>query len=159
MGSAAAYHLAKRGEPVVLIDQFPPGHQRGSSGGAARITRHSYADPVYARLMLDAFRAWRELERDVCQPLYIRTGGVSICPRSVDYVAQVASSLASIDIPHRRMTGEELNKALPVFGVPGDVDVVFEPDAGLIAAALAISRQVQFAREVGGDATELRFSQ
>ena len=44
MGSAAAYHLAKRGEPVVLIEQFELGHSRGSSHGAARITRHSYAD-------------------------------------------------------------------------------------------------------------------
>ena len=44
MGSAAAYHLAKRGEPVVLLEQFALGHDRGSSHGAARITRHSYAD-------------------------------------------------------------------------------------------------------------------
>ena len=64
MGSAAAYHLARRGEPVVLIEQFALGHDRGSSHGAARITRHSYADPRYARLMPAAFRAWRELEAD-----------------------------------------------------------------------------------------------
>ena len=36
MGSAAAYHLARRGEPVLLIEQFPLGHDRGSSHGAAR---------------------------------------------------------------------------------------------------------------------------
>ena len=64
MGSAAAYHLARRGEPVVLIEQFALGHDRGSSHGAARITRHSYADLAYARLMPAAFRAWRELEAD-----------------------------------------------------------------------------------------------
>ncbi len=34
MGSAAAYHLARRGEPVVLIEQFELGHDRGSSHGA-----------------------------------------------------------------------------------------------------------------------------
>ncbi len=110
MGSAAAYHLARRGEPVVLVEQFALGHDRGSSHGSARITRHSYADPVYARLMLDAFRAWRELEADAGQPLYIRTGGVSICPESADYVGRVAGSLASIDVPHRRMTGREWNR-------------------------------------------------
>ena len=102
MGSAAAYHLARRGEPFVLIDRFEQGHSRGSSGGSARIARHSYADPDYARLMVDAFRAWRDLERDVCRPLYHRTGGVSTCPPTVDYVARVAASLATVDIPHRR---------------------------------------------------------
>src|SRR5438552_13571303 len=76
MGAAAAYHLARRGEPVLLIEQFAIGHDRGSSHGAARITRHSYADPRYARLMLDAFRAWRELEADAGQNLYLRTGGL-----------------------------------------------------------------------------------
>ena len=40
----------------LLVEQFALGHDRGSSHGAARITRHSYADPAYARLMLDAFR-------------------------------------------------------------------------------------------------------
>src|SRR5262245_23317058 len=90
MGSAAAYHLARRGEPLVLIEQFPFGHDRGSSHGAARITRHSYADVRYARLMPAAFQAWRELEADGGQPLYIRTGGVSSCPTGDEYVAQVA---------------------------------------------------------------------
>src|SRR5277367_7185700 len=115
MGSAAAYHLARRGEPVVLVEQFALGHDRGSSHGTARITRHSYADPAYARLMPAAFRAWRELEADAGRTLYVRTGGASICPESVDYVGRVAASLASIDVPHRRMTGREWNRCSPTF--------------------------------------------
>src|SRR5271165_7268446 len=88
MGAATAYHLARRGEPVILIEQFALGHDRGSSHGAARITRHSYADPVYARFMPAAFRAWRELEADAGESLYIRTGGVSFSPPQVDYAAR-----------------------------------------------------------------------
>src|SRR5437016_4385033 len=99
MGSAAAYHLARRGEPVLLIEQFELGHDRGSSHGAARITRHSYADPAYAALMPAAFRAWRELEADAGEPLYIRTGGVSFSPPGVDYAARVAANLAELGVP------------------------------------------------------------
>ncbi len=94
MGAAAAYHLARRGEPVLLVEQFAIGHDRGSSHGAARITRHSYADPRYARLMPAAFRAWRELEADAGESLYMRTGGVSFSPPGSDYAARVAASLA-----------------------------------------------------------------
>ena len=72
MGSAAAYHLAHRGEPVLVLEQFALGHDRGSSHGAAMITRHSYADVRYARLMKEAFQAWRELEADAGQPIYVR---------------------------------------------------------------------------------------
>ena len=154
MGSAAAYHLAGRGEPVVLVEQFALGHDRGSSHGAARITRHSYADPAYARLMLDAFRAWRDLEADAGQALYIRTGGVSISPESVDYVGRVAASLDSIDVPHRRMTGREWNRCSPAFGLDPTDDVVFEPDAGLLAASRAVALQVELARARGGEVIE-----
>src|SRR5512135_2371135 len=130
MGAAVAYHLARRGEPLLLLEQFALGHDRGSSHGAARITRHSYADPRYARLMLDAFRAWKELEADAGQNLYLRTGGVSPCPPGVDYVAQVAASLQAIGVPHRRMTVRALHPALSFFDDPVHTYVVFEPDAG-----------------------------
>jgi len=109
MGSAAAYHLARRGEPVLLFEQFPLGHDRGSSHGAARIIRHSYADPSYARLMPAAFQAWKALEADAGQSVYIRTGGVSFSPAGVDDVTRVAANLESIGIPLRRphSTGPE----------------------------------------------------
>jgi sarcosine oxidase len=153
MGSAAAYHLARRGEPVLLIEQFRLGHDRGSSHGAARITRHSYADERYARLMPEAFRAWRELEADAGRPLYIRTGGVSFGPPGVDYVARVAACLEAIGVPHRRMSGRALREALPAFEVPDDYDAVFEPDAGLISAAQAVAVEVELARRHGGERT------
>ncbi|ODT99879.1 MAG: amino acid oxidase [Planctomycetes bacterium SCN 63-9] len=155
MGSAAAYHLARRGEPVVLLEQFPIGHDRGSSHGLARITRHSYADPAYARLMPDAFRAWRELEAEACESLYVRTGGVTLCPPGNDYVARVTASLEMLDVPHRRLTGHELNRANPAFGVADDVDVVFEPDAGMLCAAKAVRLQVALARQIGGEKTQV----
>jgi sarcosine oxidase len=155
MGSAAAYHLARNGEPVVLIEQFPLGHDRGSSHGAARITRHSYADARYARLMPAAFQAWKDLEADAASPLYIRTGGVSLSPDGVDYVAQVAANLQEMGIPHRRMTGVEWNRINPDFSVPPTYDAVFEPDAGMLAAAKAVALQVELARTRGGGKTQV----
>jgi sarcosine oxidase len=155
MGSAAAYQITRRGEPVLLLEQFHLGHDRGSSHGAARITRYSYADARYARLMPAAFQAWRELEADAGQTVYIRTGGVSLSPGGVDYVAQVASSLKEIDVAHRRMTGAEWNRSNPVFSVPATHDVVFEPDAGMLAAARAVALEVELAQARGGKQTEV----
>lgn len=153
MGAAAAYHLARRGEPVLLVEQFALGHDRGSSHGAARIIRHAYADGRYARLMPAAFRAWRELEAEAAQPLYVRTGGVSFNPPGVDYVARVAEALEAVAVPHRRLTGRALRQALPMFVVPDAYEAVFEPDAGLISASRAVALQVELARRLGGDRT------
>lgn len=155
IGSSTAYHLARRGEPVTLVERFSIGHDRGSSHGASRIARHSYADPAYARLMVDAFQAWRELEADAGVPLFVRTGGLSICPESQDYADRVARSLESVAIPHRLMSGRDLNRAIPTFRVGESDHVVFEPDAGLIAARRAIEAQVGLARRLGGDRTEI----
>jgi sarcosine oxidase len=155
MGSAAAYQLARRGEPVLLLEQFNFGHDRGSSHGAARITRHSYADLAYARLMPAAFQAWRELEAEGGEPLYFRSGGVSFSPPSCDYVARVAANLESIQVPHRRMTGAAWNRAHPVFSIPDAYDVVFEPDAGLLAADRAAACMRRLAMAHGGERAQL----
>lgn len=153
VGSAAAYHLARRGEPVVVVEQFGLGHDRGSSHGAARIIRHSYADSAYAMLMPEAFRAWRELEADAGQPLFLRTGGISVSPPGGGYVNSVTENLAAMGVPHRRMSGSELHKAIPVFGVPDDSDVVFEPDAGILAARRILKAEIDLARHYGGEKT------
>jgi sarcosine oxidase len=155
MGAAVAYHLARRGEPVLLIEQFSLGHDRGSSHGAARITRHSYADARYARLMPAAFQAWRDLEADAGQPLYIRTGGVSFCDQGEDYVSQVAANLSEMGIPHRKFTGAEWNAVNPAFALPHSHDVVFEPDAGMLAAAKVVALQIELARCHGGARTQV----
>ncbi len=155
MGSAAAYHLARRGERVVLLEQFALGHARGSSHGAARITRHSYAEPAYARLMPEAFRAWRELEADAGEALYIRTGGVSFSPSGVDYVAQVAANLADLGVPHWRGSGRAWSQRHASFSLPDNYDVVFEPDAGMLSAARALALQIELARHHGGDRVQV----
>jgi sarcosine oxidase len=151
MGSAAAYQLARRGEPVVLLEQFALGHDRGSSHGAARITRHSYADSRYATLMPAAFRAWKELEADAGEALYIRTGGVSFSPPQIDYAARVAANLTELDVPHWRGSGRAWNQRHSMYGLPDRYDVVFEPDAGMIRAARAVSLQIELARDYGRD--------
>src|SRR3954453_20051425 len=64
MGSATAWWLARRGVEVVLLEQFEPGHTRGSSHGGTRIFRLAYYDPFYVRMAQATLPLWRELEDD-----------------------------------------------------------------------------------------------
>jgi sarcosine oxidase len=102
-----------------------------------------------------AFRAWRDLEADAGESVYIRTGGVSYSPPGVDYVARVAENLEALGVPYWRSTGREWNQRRPTFGLPADYDVVFEPDAGLVAASRALAIQVELARIHGGPRTRV----
>jgi len=151
MGLAASYQLARRGEPVLLLDQFSLGHDRGSSHGAARIIRHSYADPAYARLMPAAFDSWRQLEADAGETLYLRTGGVSFGPADASYVVSVASSLAGLGVAHQRTSGQEWSRRHPSFRLHGDFDVVFEPDAGILKAARVLQVEAELMLRLGPD--------
>src|SRR5437762_284429 len=75
-GSAAAYHLARRGLRVLGIDRFARGHTLGSSGGLSRIIRLAYYEhPGYVPLLRRAWELWRELERESAERLLTRTGG------------------------------------------------------------------------------------
>ncbi|GFN92900.1 peroxisomal sarcosine oxidase [Plakobranchus ocellatus] len=63
-GSSCAYNLAKEGMKVLLIEQFPLPHIRGSSHGQSRITRYAYSKAFYVRMMVDCFPMWAQLEKE-----------------------------------------------------------------------------------------------
>ncbi|MCY3979547.1 MAG: FAD-dependent oxidoreductase, partial [Chloroflexi bacterium] len=58
MGSAAAYYLSKRGQRVLLLEQFELDHRKGSSYGYSRIIRYPYDHPEYVELMKDTVPPW-----------------------------------------------------------------------------------------------------
>jgi sarcosine oxidase len=52
MGSAALWHLARRGQKVLGIERFDLGHNMGSSHGLNRIIRLAYFEhPNYVPLL------------------------------------------------------------------------------------------------------------
>jgi sarcosine oxidase len=64
MGSAAAYHLASRGQRVVAFDRFEPGNDHGSSHGESRMIRLAYFEhPSYVPFARHAYANWRALEQ------------------------------------------------------------------------------------------------
>ncbi len=74
-GSAALWHLARRGIKVCGLEQFQIGHDRGSSHGESRIIRMAYfAHPDYVPLLQRAYSLWRELEAESEADLMTLTG-------------------------------------------------------------------------------------
>ena len=80
MGSAALRALALTGKRVLGIEQFEPGHDRGSSHGHSRIIRLAYNEhPDYVPLLRRAFELWSDIEVETGQRLFVKTGGLDIC--------------------------------------------------------------------------------
>lgn len=129
-GSAAAWWLARGGVDVVLVEQFEPGHQRGSSHGSTRIFRLAYPEPAYVEMACRALPLWRELEDEAGVELLVTTGGLDYGnPSSVQ---QLVDALVRTGVPHDTLGPAEATGQWP--GLVFDGPAVYQPDAGRIAA-------------------------
>src|SRR4051794_41616599 len=82
-GASLAWWLARRGDDVVLVDQFDPGDPRATSGGETRLIRCTHgADADYAQMARRARTLWRGLEAEAgARPLGEGGGGRVSPPR------------------------------------------------------------------------------
>ena len=111
MGSAALYHLARRGKRVLGLERFDLLHEQGSSHGLTRIIRLAYFEhPDYVPLLRRAYELWRELEAEAGEQLLHVTGIVEGGERILDGVLR---SCAEHDLEHEVLDGAEVARAFP----------------------------------------------
>src|SRR5436309_13877332 len=134
MGSAALYHLARRGKRVLGIDQFVPPHAFGSSHGGSRIIRLAYYEhPSYVPLLRRAYELWRELETESGESLLTITGSLDISARDDRIVQGSLRSCEEHGIAHELLTSFELSARYPAWRLPPDFAAVLQPDGGILA--------------------------
>jgi sarcosine oxidase len=152
MGSAAVYHLARRGRRVLGLEQFDIPHDRGSSHGVNRIIRLAYAEhPDYVPLLRRAYELWRELEQLAGEPLLIVTGGIDGGAPSSATVTGSLRSCAIHHLPHDVLDATVLHDRCPGYRWPSDLVAVYQPDAGFVMSERAIVAHVAAARARGAD--------
>ena len=135
IGSATARALAARGASAVLLEQFGPGHARGSSHGATRIFRLAYPDPGYVRMAMAAQLSWAALQADAGERLLVTTGGLDAGPGA----AACAAALAECGVEHAWLEAGELQARFPgIAAAPGE-RMLFQPGAGASLAGRAVA--------------------
>ena len=149
MGSAVAYHLAKRGLSVVAIEQFESGHDRGSSHGLSRIIRLAYFEhPSYVPLLRRAFTLWRELEEASGENLLHVTGAIDAGPVGSRVVEGSLESCRVHGLRHEFLKGAELNERFPGYRLPDEYRAVFQPDGGFLEPERCIQIHVRLAKSL-----------
>jgi sarcosine oxidase len=152
MGSAAVYHLARKGKRVLGLDRFAPGHGYGSSHGATRIIRLGYFEhPSYVPLLRRAYALWRELEADWGEPLLRITGIVEIGPPGGRVVAGTLAAARVHALPHTVLAAADLMRRFPQFRVPADSIAVLQPDGGFLHAEPSIRAHLGLAKAAGAE--------
>jgi monomeric sarcosine oxidase len=149
MGSAAAYHLARAGRSVLVLEQFEIGHARGSSHGESRIIRLSYDHPTYVQLALAAYDLWAELEAEAGTTLVQRTGGLDLsAPLNPTFEACIAA-LSALRIQREVLTANEIQRRFPAFRVSDGTIGLYQADAGILPASQCVRVMIGRAQHHG----------
>ncbi|MFD7219511.1 FAD-dependent oxidoreductase [Streptomyces sp. NPDC056730] len=135
MGAATAWAASRRGLSVLLLEQFDPGHHRGSSHGSARIVRRGYEDALYTELTGRSFELWRELESDAGVPLLRMLGSLDF--GTEQYAGAVAARLAAAAVAHEVLDAHEAERRWP--GMRFEGPVVHHTQGGTVDAASAVT--------------------
>ncbi|MBI1801094.1 MAG: FAD-binding oxidoreductase [Chloroflexi bacterium] len=94
IGSSIAYHLARRGHQVLVVERaqiaVEPAASWASAGGVRRQGRH----PAEAALAIEAVTHWPYLEAELDADVHYRQGGNLLVAESADEAAQLAAFAA-----------------------------------------------------------------
>lgn len=152
MGSAAAYHLARRGQRVLGLEQFDIPHNMGSSHGLTRIIRLAYAeDPSYVPLLRRAFALWRETEQKFGEQLLYVTGALDISREDANTFKGSLQSCEEHHLPHEILDAKTIMARYPAYQLPNDMLAVYQPDGGFVLSERGIVAHVMLAQALGAE--------
>jgi len=156
MGSATAFHLARRGQRVLGLEQYELLHQRGSSHGHTRIIRLAYHEhPDYVPLLRRSYELWHDLEAAAGERLLVTTGSLEGGPESGATFRGALHAAELHDIRHEVLDAAQLRRRHPAYaGFAYTTRVVWQPDGGFLLAERTILAHVNGAKAAGAD---LRF--
>ncbi len=152
MGVSIAYHLAKAGARVVVLERVSPGSQATQGAFAMLIATHEGSDKAFNDLYGHAIDDWRRLEAELGGAVQVQWGGAATwaAPGAKgDELAAVTHQLRGWDAPIETLTAERLKQLVPGI-VPGPFGAGnFSPHQGTLDPMQALAALVAAARRRG----------
>ncbi|HTP69487.1 MAG TPA: FAD-dependent oxidoreductase [Dongiaceae bacterium] len=156
-GAWTAWHLAKRGQRVVLLDAYGPAHNRASSGGESRIIRMSYGlDEIYTRWSLRSLAQWKELFAETAERLFLQTGVLWLAGENDSNLRNSVACLERNGVKHEAMGKRQLQSRYPQVNFDDVTGGLLEPESGVLLARRAVNCVVEHAKQSG---VEFRIAQ
>jgi sarcosine oxidase len=150
MGSAAAYHLARRGRRVLGLERYGPAHDRGSSHGQSRVIRQAYfEDPAYVPLLLRAYELWEQLEAETGRELLTITGGLMMGRPETTVVAGSIRSARAHGLRHEVLEAAAIRRRFPPFAPGPEVIALYEDKAGFVRPEDTVQAHLDRAAALG----------
>jgi sarcosine oxidase len=149
-GSAVACFLARRGQRVLLFEQFELNHVRGSSHGRTRILRTAYSEgSEYVPLVRRARALWLELGEETGRELFRPIGALILGRPDSRVVSRALATARAVRAPHEVLSADAVRSRFPAFA-PDDSEVaILDREAGALFPERCIETFVELARNSG----------
>ena len=153
IGSAAMYHLARRGHDVLGLDQHNIPNSIGSSHGDSRLIRlTNYENPEYVPHVRRSLKLWEDLEEEYGEQLLFRTGTVDAGREDSETVEGSLKACKSHGLSYEYLSSTELSQKFRGFDLPKEFKAVYQPDGGFINPTKSVQAHVQGAHANGAEA-------
>ena len=150
MGAQALWRLARDGVDVIGVEQFAPGHARGSSHGESRIIRTAYLEGAeYVPFVHAAWRAWDELQEAARERLVVRSGALMLGAPDSEAISGSTIAAHRHGLAYEHLSASALAERHPRHLTRPDEVGVFEEAAGVVLPEAAILAAVRLARQAG----------
>ena len=151
LGASTAYHLARRGARVTLVDQYAPGSQ--TSPRAAGLTNtKAVSQPIMVRLQDEATEALARFEEDTGHSLgFVRSGSVkaSYTEAGERKLLQDAETARAHGIEVDFISPAEVERLVPWFVAGAARTIAHVPSDGYLDPARLPVAYLQLAQQAG----------
>lgn len=152
MGSAACYHLARRGIKVLGLEQYSLAHRLGAHHGESRVIRLAfYSNAEYIPLLRRAYALWDALERDSDCGLFQITGGVFMGPPESTLIERAIGVSRAQEIPYEMWDKQQLFARFPQFGNTEGLQAFFDPQAGYLRPERVVAAHAELSTRLGAE--------
>ena len=149
-GAWTAWHLAKRGKRVALMEAYGPAHSRASSGGETRIIRMGYgADELYTRWSQQSLEQWKKFFQASKAPLFHETGVLWLGGGDDSQLQRTAATLKRCKVRYEEFDRAALEEKYPQVSFEDIQAGILEPHSGVLMARRAVAMLVEDALRLG----------
>jgi glycine/D-amino acid oxidase-like deaminating enzyme len=135
MGLCTAWALHRAGHQPALFEQGSLPNPLASSTDQHRLIRFTYgAMTGYARMVHEAYDAWRRLFADLGRSHYRPTGTLAVARDEDGWVAESARCLEDLGVALERWSAADLARRLPFLDLAGARFALFTPSGGALFA-------------------------
>ena len=153
-GAWCAWHLARRGQRVILLDAYGPGNARASSGGETRIIRMGYGtDEIYTRSSQRSLVQWKSFCEQTGNKFFYETGVLWLAGADDSRVRESMATLKKCGVPFEELGRPALERRYPQISFERVTQGFLEPSSGVLLARRGAAAVAEDAVKLG---TEFR---